>query len=191
VQRQLRNALDDAPEGSLQLISLCAGRGRDVLDVVVDHPRGRDVRARLVELDPKLARDAAAFANDRGLDAVEVIVADASRTSVYEGAVPADIVMVCGVFGNIGLDDIQHTVTTLPSLCARDARVIWTRHRRTPNRTLAIRAMFHKSGFREVAFVAPEHYVFTVGTMQLERPPDPFAPDVAMFVFSGDGAQPA
>ena len=175
----------------MQLISICAGRGRDVIDVLNDHPRGRDVRARLVELDPELAHDAAVLASDRGLSNVEVIVADAARTSVYEGAVPADIVMVCGVFGNISLDDIQCTVATLASLCASDARVIWTRHRRAPDRTPAIRDMFRGSGFREVTFVAPSEYVFTVATEQLVRSPDPFRPDDTMFAFSGSGAQPA
>jgi hypothetical protein len=191
VQRQLRAVLDDAPEGPLQLISICAGRGRDVLDVVTDHPRGRDVRARLVELDPELAHDAALLASDRGLDDVEVVVADAARTSTYEDVVPANIVMICGVFGNISLDDIHHTVTTLPSLCADDARVIWTRHRRAPDRTFAIRGMFRESGFRELTFVAPDEYIFTVTTEQLQRSPDPFSPVDTMFTFSGNGAQPA
>lgn len=191
VQRQLRAVLSSAPEGPLQLISICAGRGRDVLDVLNDHPRGRDVRARLVELDPQLAHDAAALASDRGLSNVEVIVDDAARTSVYEGAAPADIVMVCGVFGNISLDDIRCTVSTLASLCASGARVIWTRHRRAPDRTPAIRDMFRENGFREVTFVAPSEYVFTVTTEQLERSPDPFRPDDTMFTFSGNSAQPA
>ncbi len=191
VKRQLRAVLDDAPEGLLRLIALCAGRGNDVLDVVADHPRGRDVRARLVELDPALAHDAAVLARERGLERVDVVTADASRTSVYEGAVPADIVMVCGVFGNISMDDIRRTIATLPSLCARDARVIWTRHRRDPDRTPAIRTMFREHGFSEVQFAAPEGFVFSVATEQLERPPDAFNPEDTMFVFSGNGAQPA
>jgi hypothetical protein len=191
VQCQLRSVLDDARDGSLRLIALCAGRGRDVLDVLSDHPRGRDISARLVELDPELANDAAAIASARGLEDVEVVVADASRTNAYEGAVPADVVMVCGVFGNISLEDIRHTVATLPSLCGSNARVIWTRHRREPDRTPAIREMFCEHGFREVQFATPDDYVFCVGTAQLERPPDPFAPDVAMFVFVGNGAGPA
>jgi hypothetical protein len=191
VQRQLRVVLDGAPEGPARLVSICAGRGRDVIDVVTDHPRGRDVCARLVELDPELAQDAAMMARDRGLAGVEVVVADAARTNAYAGAVPANIVMVCGVFGNISLDDIQRTVATLPSLCAIGARVIWTRHRRAPDRTLAIRDMFRESGFREVTFVAPGEYIFTVSTAELQRPPDPFSPNDTMFTFSGNGAQPA
>ena len=187
VQRQLGVILDESPAGRLRLISFCAGRGRDVLDVLGEHPRGRDVDARLVELDPDLANDAALLARERGLDGVEVVVADASRTSAYDGAVPADIVLVCGVFGNISVEDTGTTIATLPSLCAPNARVIWTRHRREPDRTLVIRAMFADCGFRETAFAVPGNDVLCAGSHRLERPPDPFVSDVTMFRFSGDG----
>jgi hypothetical protein len=187
VQRQLRVILDEAPAGRIRLIAFCAGRGRDVLDVLSDHPRGRDVVARLVELDTDLANDAALLASERGLVDVDVVNADASRTDAYLGAVPADIVMACGVFGNISLDDIGNTIATLPSLCAPSAQVIWTRHRRPPDWTPAIRSMFRGSGFREVVFTTPRDFVFCVGTQQLERPPDPFEARAVMFRFSGDG----
>jgi hypothetical protein len=187
VQRQLRAVLDEAPDGPLRLISFCAGRGRDVLDVLSEHPRGRNVSARLVELEPDLANDASLHALERELDGVEVVIGDASHTDAYDGAVPADIVMVCGVFGNISVEDTGTTIATLPSLCAPGARVIWTRHRRQPDRTPLIRKMFAESSFREVVFATPKSYVFCVGTQQLNRPPDPFVADVTMFAFAGDG----
>src|ERR1700733_14602858 len=43
------------------------------------------------------------------------------------GFVPADIVLVCGIFGNISEDDIHNTVARLPALCGPNATVIWTR----------------------------------------------------------------
>lgn len=52
VQRQLVRAIDERLEASIVLTSICAGQGRDVLEVLAAHSRGRDVRARLVELDP-------------------------------------------------------------------------------------------------------------------------------------------
>jgi hypothetical protein len=51
--------------------------------------------------------------------------------------------------------------------------------------------MFRESGFRELTFVAPDEYIFTVTTEQLQRSPDPFSPVDTMFTFSGNGAQPA
>jgi hypothetical protein len=48
VQARVRAALDTAPLGPLRVISVCAGQGRDLLDVLDEHPRRDDVAARLV-----------------------------------------------------------------------------------------------------------------------------------------------
>ncbi|MEQ1787321.1 MAG: SAM-dependent methyltransferase, partial [Acidimicrobiales bacterium] len=45
VQRRIRLALDDALPGPIRVLSLCAGQGRDLLEVLPDHPRRGDVRA--------------------------------------------------------------------------------------------------------------------------------------------------
>ena len=142
VQGHLRAELERAPAGDVRLISLCAGQGRDVIGALTGHPRRGDVRARLVELDERnvaLARQAAQAA---GLHGVEVLQADAGITDAYAGAVPAQIVVACGVFGNITGSDIQATVAALPSLCAPGALVLWTRHRLPPDLTPAIRSWF-------------------------------------------------
>jgi hypothetical protein len=137
VQARLADALDASPPGRLQVVSMRAGQGRDILGVLVDHPRAGDVTARLVESDPRLvslARQAAtAFAG------VEVLEADAGCTDAYVGAVPAHIVLACGVFGNISDDNIHPTVSALPGLCAPGAVVIWTRHRAEPDLTPLVR----------------------------------------------------
>src|SRR5690348_16542001 len=52
VQSLVRDALDEARPGPVQMISMCAGEGRDILGVLADHPRRNDVHGRLVELDP-------------------------------------------------------------------------------------------------------------------------------------------
>src|ERR1700759_272892 len=101
------------PAGDIRLISLCAGQGRDVIGVLTGHPRRDDVRARLVELDERngaVARQTA----QAGVDGVEVRQADAGITDAYGGAVPAQIVVACGVFGNITGRGIQATVAALP-----------------------------------------------------------------------------
>ncbi len=71
-----------------------------------------------------------------------MLQADAGITDVCAGAVPAQIVVVCGIFGNITVSDIQATVAALPSLCAPAALVLWTRHRSPPDLTPAIRSWF-------------------------------------------------
>lgn len=181
VQDLIRQALDRSPPGPVRALSVCAGEGRDLLGVLADHPRARDVRARLVELAPELAVTAAAHAPP----GVEVVCGDASTTSAYAGAVPADLVLMCGVFGNVADDDIRHTVHTLPTLCAPGATVIWTRHRRPPDRTVDIRRWLGEAGFEEIAFVGSDRLLFGVGAHRLVGPPRPYQPGVTLFTFVG------
>src|ERR1700743_1208395 len=152
VQGHLRAELDHAPAGDIRLISLCAGQGRDVIGVLAGHPRRDDVRARLVELDERNVAGARQGAQAAGLDGGELLQADAGITDAYAGAVPAQIVVACGIFGNISGRDIEATVAALPSLCAPGALVLWTRHRRAPDLTPAIRSWFAAAGFGEEAF---------------------------------------
>ena len=102
VQVGVREVLDHHAPGPIRIVSMCAGQGRDVIDVVAVHRRRADVRARLVELDPALVHFARARAAAAGVDEqIEVVEGDASLARSYAGAVPADLVLVCGVFGNI------------------------------------------------------------------------------------------
>jgi hypothetical protein len=139
-----------------------------------------------VELDPDLA----AKARSGALTGVEVVCGDACTTDAYRGAVPADLVLVCGVFGNVSDDDIRGTVRTLPTLCAPRATVIWTRHRRPPDLTLEIRRWFGEAGFEEVGFVASDEQLYGVGAHRLAGPPGVWEPGVRLFTFVGSDALP-
>lgn len=183
VQRLVAQALDVAPAGPLRLISMCAGEGRDVLGVLPHHLRRDDVRARLVELDPDLAGRARAAANAAGLAQVEVVAGDAGSVDAYAGMTPADVVLVCGVFGNITDADIANTVATLPQLCAPGATVIWTRHRKAPDATPAIRRWFTEAGFDEVAFDSSGAGGFGVGAARYASEPRAFTPGAHLFRF--------
>jgi hypothetical protein len=181
VQGLLRDALDEFPPGPIRAISVCAGEGRDLLGVLADHPRTADVTARLVELDPVLAATAA----DHAPAGVEVVCGDASTTTAYAGAAPADLVLVCGIFGNVVDDDIRNTVRVLPSLCTPGAIVVWTRHRRAPDLTVEIRKWFAATGFDEVAFTGSDEDLYGVGAHRLAAPPAAFVSDVRLFTFVG------
>jgi hypothetical protein len=116
VQDLIRGAMDRAAPGPIRVVSMCAGQGRDLRGALAGHPRADEVTALLVELDPaNVAMARAAFANR---PAIEVREGDASLTDQYSVRVPADIVLVCGVFGNITLPDIERTVKILPAFCA-------------------------------------------------------------------------
>jgi hypothetical protein len=78
--------------------------------VLAAHPRGGEVAARLVELDPRNTAVAADLVAGPGLSSVDFGTGDASRTDAYDGVVPADLVLLCGLFGNITDDDILATI---------------------------------------------------------------------------------
>ena len=50
--------------------------------------------------------------------------ADAGTSDAYAGAVPADLVLACGVLGNVTPDDVAATIAFLPRLCAPGAESI-------------------------------------------------------------------
>jgi hypothetical protein len=195
VQAMVRQGLDAVPPGRagpIRVVSLCAGQGRDVIDVVAEHPRRDEVSALLVELDPGLVAFARARASAAGVgDVVRVVEGDASLSRWYSALVPADLVLVCGIFGNISAGDITRTIEAMPSFCRPGAHVVWTRHRRPPDATPAIRSTFAAAGFTELAFVAPEGTVMTVGHQRYDGPTTTFDPDGRLFDFVGDGFMPA
>ena len=183
VQRCLREAID-AHMGAIRLVSMCAGEGRDVIGVLRDHPRRDSVTARLVELDPRSVAVARAAVAAARLDRVEVMEADAANTSSYAGAVPAEIILACGVFGNITDDEIRRTVEMLQCLAAPGATVIWTRYIEKDRDVVgAIGGWFADAGFDEVSLDAPEEWRYSVGVHRLVGRPRPFEAGVTMFRF--------
>ncbi len=185
VQGHLRTALDRCPAGTIRMISMCAGQGRDVIGVLARHPRRSEVRARLVEWDERNVAIASDAAVGAGLTGVEVVRADAGTTDAYIDAVPAEIVVVCGVFGNIIDNDISRTVASLRSLCAPRATVIWTRHRRPPDLTPTIRDWFEEAGFVAEGFDGPDTFFIGVGAHRLVVDPQPYEPGRRLFDFVG------
>lgn len=186
VRRHIRTALDGFVSGNIRAVSICAGQAHDVIGALANHPRRADVHARLVEIQPRSVELARRAAQERGLSNLEFVCGDASVTDAYAGAVPAHLVLCCGVFGNLSLADVERTIETLPQLCGQGATVIWTRHRRAPDRTPEVRRLFANHGFRETAYEETDR--FGVGVAQLEAAPQALVPGTRMFDFgSGFG----
>jgi hypothetical protein len=185
VRRLVRAALDEAPAGPLRALSACAGQGRDLIPVLAEHPRGREVRARLVELDPGNARYARELAARAGLGGVEVVVGDAALTDHYADLSPAHLVLLCGIFGNIVEADIERTVRTSAALCARGGTVIWTRGRGAdPAMVARIAGWFERAGFEEV-FTTPEELELAVAAHRRTAEPERLELGRSMFDFIG------
>jgi hypothetical protein len=191
VQRRIRNALDSAGPGTIRAISACAGDGRDLLGVLEGHPRASDVRARLVEIDPELVARGRVRAAAGGLAGIEFLRGDAGECRSYASAVPADIVLLCGIFGNVTDEDLHSTVGRAPELCAPGATVIWTRGRFEPDLTPTIRRWFVEAGFEELSFVTIEGSTKSVGAGRLAVPPSAFRPEVRLFTFLPRAERPS
>jgi hypothetical protein len=175
--------LDDR-RGPGRVLSMCAGDGRDLLEVLAARPDdARQLDVVLVELDPRLAAAAGAFVVDAGLDRVEVRVGDAGSTDAYAGAVPADLVLACGIFGNVSDGDVHRTVAMLPGLCAEDALVVWTRGRHGADPTPRVRRWFADNGFTEREWHAPDDVVYAVGVHRLVGAPTPLPAGQRLFTF--------
>ncbi|BCL16235.1 methyltransferase domain-containing protein [Micromonospora sagamiensis] len=182
VRRQVGAALDRAPAGPLRALSLCAGQGRDLIPVLAEHPRGADVTARLVELDPRNAELAAEAVRAAGLTRVEVVRDDAARTDVWADLVPAEIVLVCGLFGNMTDTDVRAVVRHCGQLCATGGTVVWTRHRDAPDLVPTICDWFAEEGFALLSLTGPA-FPSAVGAHRLTGRPRPLPPGVTMFEF--------
>jgi hypothetical protein len=191
VQRQIEDWLDSRPGGDLRVVSACSGDGRDLLEVLARRPDGGRVSALLLELDEGLSASAATFAAEHGLHRVEVRRGDAGVTDSYRDAVPADLVMFCGVLGNLTDADARTTVAVARELSAPGALVLWTRGRFTApgiddlaEPTDLIRSWFAEDGFEEVAFDAPRDTGYRVGAHRLVAEPRPLGSTRTIFTFT-------
>ncbi len=172
VKRRLGEAIDRCPPGPVRLLSLCAGQGHDVIGVLPGHRRRDEVRALLVEADDRNVEVVKRQAAEADLlRQIEVRQADAGTVAGFADALPADVLMLCGIFGNVSDGDIERTVSAASGLCKPGATVIWTRHRRPPDLTSRIREWFRASGFAEVAFDALDtDRLIAVGTHRRDGP---------------------
>ena len=152
VQDQIAACLDEANEGSLRVVSLCAGDGRDVMGVLESHERREDVRAWLVELDPKSVAAGIAARNDAGLGRYVIFIeGDATDFATYQGILPADIVVVCGVWGHVPPDERLMFVRALAKFCTPGASVVWSRGvDRGQARYTDIQNLFEENSFERV-----------------------------------------
>jgi hypothetical protein len=188
VQRYIRTALDAQPEGRIQVVSACAGDGRDLLGALSDHPRKPDVTARLVELNPQLVERGRATIKAANLIAqVEFINGDATLSSNYTGAVPADIVLVCGIFGNLADEAaLERLISNLRFLAKTDAYIAWTRgHKDGVAYSEIVRDRFQSANFTEVEFQLTATGDMGVGLHRHLGQPESLPSNERLFAFSG------
>ena len=153
VRLHISECLSRIPPGPTVVISVCAGDGRDIIGVLHDHARRNDVRARLVELNADLLETGRQAATAAGLvDRMEFVTGDATQSDAYAGVAPADLVLVCGVFGNVRTKEIGKLIDSLRFLCKSGGYVVWTRYISGDglSKVETIRKLFRQTEFEEV-----------------------------------------
>jgi hypothetical protein len=158
VKSSLHQALEAPRRDPAVLLSLCAGDGRDVISVLKERPVG--VRqAVLVELNQTLASRAKQEAMRAGLMAVHVRCRDAGTVDSFSDLLPVDVLMLCGIFGNLEHAQVKAIIDVVPRLVTCGGFVIWTRGSSEPDPRPEIRHWFELAGLEEIAFAgAPEPY---------------------------------
>lgn len=184
VQGAIHDWLDRTP-GPVRVLSSCAGQGHDILGALeqrspVDRAR---VTGTLIEIDPTNVTIAKRRIADLGV-ALSVLEADAGTSEVYAGLLPADLVLLSGIMGNISPADIEHLVRLSPGLCTSGATVIWTRGAQDPDLGPDIRRWFCQAGFEELSCQEwIEGTGLRVGVNRLVAAPRPLNPSERIFTF--------
>ncbi|MFL6137244.1 MAG: class I SAM-dependent methyltransferase [Frankiaceae bacterium] len=149
MQSAVLQALESVSSGPVELLSVCAGQGREISGALERFSRPREVNVRMIELDPRNAACAETAVRAAGSGRVEVTIDDAGLRRHYAGGARVDVLLLCGVFGNLTLDDIERSVVLADSLLSAGGLVVWTRHRAEPDRVPLIRSWFAGHGFTE------------------------------------------
>ena len=131
------------------------------LEIVQGH-----IRSWLREQQDRPVRVVSACAG-QGRDLLEVLATEPSAPSVRARLVELD----------------PRNVDCLPQLCSPGATVVWTRSRRAPDITPAIRRWLTEAGFTERAFDAPSDALVAVGVHRFAGQPVAAAAGQRMFEF--------
>ncbi len=138
----------------------------------------------LLEAHPKIADLARSRAAAADLTGLTVRTCDAADSSNYADAVPADVVLLVGIFGNISHADIHTMITTAPQFCAPGATVIWSRGRDRDDINDRIRSEFATAGFVESAYAESDLSSRpAVGALRYDGPPVPLDTKQHLFTF--------
>lgn len=187
VQEYIARSLNAQPPGRIQVVSACAGDGRDLLGSLTNHSRKADVHARLVELNAQLVKQGKTAITEAGLAQIEFVNGDATLCDSYAGAVPADLVLVCGIFGNLADEAaLQRLIGNLKFLAKTGAFVAWTRgHSQGIAYSDIVRQNLQSANFEEVDFRLTATGDMGVGLHRYRGETAPLPVNEHLFVFSG------
>ena len=189
VREQIVATLDDCPAGPIQIISICAGDGRDLIGALQNHSRRDNVTAALLDQDAEsLARGRLAAAAAGLEQQLRFINADATLAANYAGMVPADLVLLSGFLGHMRHGDVPGLIRSLPMFCKTGGSVIWNRHLVLYDgrqQVRVIRELFRQSAFAEVHHEATAPDGFAVSRARFTGQPVTLDTMRVLFEFVG------
>jgi amino acid adenylation domain-containing protein len=189
VREQIVGALDEFRPGPIQIVSICAGDGRDLIGALHNHPRRKDVAALLLDNNAESIARGKAAAEEIGLgNLLRFVEADATLAKNYLDAVPADLVLLSGFLGHLRHADVSGLIGTLPMFCKNGGQTIWTRHlilHDGHEQVPLIREFFQKTNFEEIHFEKTDLNGFAVGRTRFAGQPKPLDTSRVLFEFVG------
>lgn len=181
VQRLIGQWFERSAPRPVKIASVCAGDGRDLLEVLAMRTDAHRADLTLLENDPRLCARARDLAADVPLARIDVRNVDASVSDAYADIGPVDLLLLVGLFGNIADDEIRAIVDMLPAICAPGALVIWTRRPKDDLLPL-IGDWFADRAFVEV-FATPGQRRFHVAAHRFVGEPKPLRLGEKLFSF--------
>lgn len=182
VQEHIRNTLD-AKAGPVHVVSACSGDGRDIIDVLAQRDDADRVQVTLLEVNDDIGEAARNRAAVAGLSGIEVRTIDAGTTDSYAGVLPADLLLLVGIFGNITDSDIRRTLLSIPQFCTTGAIVVWTRGRDDRDIGAQLRSWCIEAGCTELAYTTWPDMTAGVGAARFIGQRQPLVYGRRLFTF--------
>jgi hypothetical protein len=136
-----------------------------------------------MEKNATLTQEARETAVKLGVEHVTVLTGDAGETESFAFALPVDLLVLCGIFGNVSEENVALTVAASPAMLRPGATVIWARGISEPDLRPAIRRWFVDAGLRETAFDSkPNGFAVGAATSSQHPRTDPPLP-ARLFTF--------
>ena len=105
-------------------------------------------------------------------------------TDRYADLAPADLVLLCGVLGNITDEDGERLLGHCTRLCRSGGTVVWTRNRKAPDLVPRICGWLEQRGFERL-WVSEPSITASVGAHRFTEEPRQLPSGQRMFEFIG------
>jgi hypothetical protein len=173
-----------ANAGPLRLLSLAAGDARDILDVLEQRPADVPrIAGRMIEILPELVATAQSRIAAIG-SPLEMVEDDAGDPQNLIGHIPADVVLLIGIMGNVSDDDDDYLADVVASFCAPGALMIWSRGHDNVEMVRRIRGRLADAGFVDQRFWPVPNGTYGLGTARWpDKPTPPLPMDRKLFTF--------